>query len=73
MYEWTKSYGTAVQFAGILSFIAAAVQSLAVLLERCSTGSGYDQNIRKSLNVVVEADESLVKESSKTFTHSSDV
>ena len=36
IYEWTQSYGTAVQFAGILSFIAVFAQSLVPFLDMCS-------------------------------------
>ena len=52
VYEWTSNYGTAVQFAGALSFIAAAVQSLAALLNRCSARSAHDN--KKSIEVVIE-------------------
>lgn len=36
IYEWTKSYSTSIQFAGILSFIAVLAQSLVPVLDRIS-------------------------------------
>lgn len=62
VYEWTKSYGTAVQFAGILSFIAVAVQSIAAVLDRCCNENPTDYaTASKDIDIVIPSNKTTEK------------
>ena len=63
VYEWTKSYGTAVQFAGVLSFIAAAVQSIAAVLDRCSHKNSTDYaTTSNDIDIVIQSNNTTEKQ-----------
>lgn len=57
VFDWTKSYGTVIQFAGALSLLAAAIQSVAALLDRCEKRKNEHRLRDKGFEIVIHADD----------------